>query len=145
MTQSLLWNAHLAATLTMVGLIWFVQVVHYPLLARLEGPAFEAAHAFHMNRTGLVVVPPMLIELATMALLVWRPGDLPGAWLWASAGLLAGVWVSTWAAQVPLHNRMAASADGSAKASLVRTNWIRTVLWTARGAVLIGIQAGALR
>lgn len=144
MTQTLLWNVHLAATLTMVGLIWFVQVVHYPLLARLGGQAFADGHAFHMKRTGLVVVPTMLVELASMGLLLWHPGDLPTGWLWASAALLLGVWASTWAAQVPIHDRLAAGDDARAKAALVRTNWARTVCWTARGLLLLGIQAGAL-
>jgi hypothetical protein len=29
---------HLAATLYMVGVIWFVQVVHYPLFSKVGGP-----------------------------------------------------------------------------------------------------------
>jgi hypothetical protein len=38
---------HLAATAAMVGLIWFVQVVHYPLFASVgadEFVAYENAH-----------------------------------------------------------------------------------------------------
>ncbi|MDX1579501.1 MAG: hypothetical protein R3266_13530, partial [Gemmatimonadota bacterium] len=57
---------HLASTLAVVGLIWFVQVVHYPLLARTDGSAFRAAHRFHTDRTGRVVIPLMLAEVATL-------------------------------------------------------------------------------
>lgn len=52
-------------TLFMVGVIWFVQVVHYPLMAhvgRAEAVAYEKSHT---RRTGWVVGPPMLIELGT--------------------------------------------------------------------------------
>ena len=33
---------HLAATLYMVGVIWFVQVVHYPLFARAGAEGFAS-------------------------------------------------------------------------------------------------------
>ena len=37
----------LASTLFMTGLIWFVQVVHYPLFDRVESGAFRRYHADH--------------------------------------------------------------------------------------------------
>ena len=58
---------HLAVTLFVVGVIWFVQVVHYPLMAsvgRAESAAYVQAHT---RRTAWVVGPPMLVELATGA------------------------------------------------------------------------------
>ncbi len=47
--------------------------------------------------------------------------------------LVAPLWASTLAVQMPLHGRLA--ADGHAAATvtaLVRSNWPRTILWTAR-------------
>ena len=37
--------AHAAATLFMVGVIWFVQVVHYPLMARVSASEFAPTNA----------------------------------------------------------------------------------------------------
>jgi len=54
--------AHAAATLVMVGVIWFVQVVHYPLMARVSASQFAAYEHEHQNRTTFVVAPTMLIE-----------------------------------------------------------------------------------
>jgi len=49
--------AHAAATLVMVGVIWFVQVVHYPLMARVSASEFAAYEREHQNRTTFVVAP----------------------------------------------------------------------------------------
>jgi hypothetical protein len=65
--------AHAAATLFMVGLIWFVQVVHYPLFSRVGSDAFVPYAAAHGVLTTWVVGPPMLLEFATAGWLAPRP------------------------------------------------------------------------
>ena len=65
-----------AATFVMVGVIWFVQIVHYPLMARVSASEFAAYEREHQNRTTFVVAPTMLIEAvaATLLLVVVPPG-----------------------------------------------------------------------
>ena len=65
--------ANAVSTLTLTGLIWFVQVVHYPLFAEVGRADFRAYEREHRRRTGWVVGMPMLVELATSAALVLRP------------------------------------------------------------------------
>ena len=66
-----------AATLFMVGLIWFVQIVHYPLFSRVGEEAFQRYETDHQRLTTWVVGPPMLAEFATAILLVWcRPSGI---------------------------------------------------------------------
>lgn len=129
--------AQAAATLYMVGLIWFVQLVHYPLFG-LVGGDFVAYERAHVDRTGWVVIPPMLTEAATVVWgVVWA---LPGVVVWEAwlgAGVLAGVWGSTFALQVPRHGRLAQGFDAATHRGLVGTNWLRTVGWTARGALVL--------
>ena len=38
---------HVAATMFMVGLIWLVQIVHYPLFAHVGADTFLAYHQRH--------------------------------------------------------------------------------------------------
>ena len=57
--------AHVAATAAMTGLIWFVQLVHYPLFARVGVADFTAYEREHVRRTGLLVAPLMLLEALT--------------------------------------------------------------------------------
>ena len=138
--------ANVASTLFMTGLIWFVQVVHYPLAAAVGPAQFPAYQAAHMRLTGPVVGPPMLLEIATTALLVAsRPEPIP-AWLaWTGAGLLAAVWASTALLQVPAHEALLHGLDPAVVRRLVATNWIRTVAWTGRAAVALGMLAMVLR
>lgn len=128
----------------MTGVIWFVQVVHYPLLAHAGEEGFAALAAEHQRRTGWVVGPPMAVEAATaVALLAWRPDGVAPAAAWTGVVLVAGLWASTWAMQVPRHRELAVGWDPAAHRSLVRGNWVRTGLWTARAALVVGMLAAA--
>ncbi len=131
--------AHLAATLYMVGLIWFVQIVHYPLFSLVGRAGFSAYEAAHSRRTPAVVAPAMLVELATGAYLALRPPPgVPRVVLWAGLALNAVIWLSTWLLQVPKHRLLETGFDPAAHRALVGTNWIRTVAWTARGILVLG-------
>ena len=64
----------LLMTSFMTGLIWFVQVVHYPLMEGWPHDDFGSWEVAHRERTGPVVIPPMLIEgYVAVWLLVHRP------------------------------------------------------------------------
>jgi hypothetical protein len=117
--------------------IWFVQIVHYPLFGRVGAANFRAYEREHARRTGWVVGPAMVVELALALALTTRGGAL----VWAGLALLAVIWASTAFVQVPLHRRLEQEADTAAQRSLVRTNWIRTAAWTARAVIAMAIAA----
>ena len=135
---------HLAVTFVMVGIIWFVQIVHYPLFARVGAGGFPAYSGAHSRLTGLVVGPPMLAEAATAVALVLGPPQGVPLWL-AVAGLalLAVVWLSTAVLQSPRHRELGGGFDSASHRSLVASNWLRTVCWSARGLVVLGMAARA--
>lgn len=139
MTQFLVLCA-LASSWYMAGLIWFVQIVHYPLYAAVGADAFAAYEKDHMRRTGYVVFPAMVTELvASAALLWWKPAGVPEWLLWAGLGMVAAIWVSTFTLQVPAHKRLLNGFAEGPWRLLVWSNWIRTVLWTGRAGVMGGI------
>jgi hypothetical protein len=127
------------ATLFMTGVIWFVQLVHYPLFASVGEAGFSAYEARHASLTTLVVMPPMVIELLTAALLlVRRPGIVSPPEAWSGLVLVVLIWVSTAVLQVPLHNTLGSGFDATAHQSLVYGNWLRTVAWSLRS-LLVGL------
>jgi hypothetical protein len=137
---------HAAATLAMVGLIWFVQVVHYPLFDLASERRFHRFAAQHQRRTSLVVVPLMLTELgAALALLAAPPAGLGRGLPWLGIVLLAVIWISTAGLQVPLHRRLSGGHDPRAVRRLVAGNWLRTAAWTARGWLALAMLAEAMR
>ena len=137
--------AQAVASGMIAGIIWFVQAVHYPLFAA-AAPVDGGDYAReNQDRTARVVLPPMLVEAAAAAWLAVAPptaiGRGPALIGLVMVGLL---WASTLAVQMPLHGRLA--HDGHARetvATLVRSNWPRTVLWTARAALAAWMLAAA--
>jgi hypothetical protein len=124
----------LIATWTMVGIIWFVQIVHYPLFRNVGGESFPAYHSGHTRLTTFVVGGPMLAELCSAGLLLWlRPAIFSTALLAVNLGIVALLWISTALVQVPLHDRLAPGFNPSTGGKLVATNWFRTILWTIHG------------
>ena len=142
--MSALLLTNLAATLFMTGLIWFVQLVHYPLFAAVGAGEFRAYHAAHSKRTTLVVLPVMLTEAATALLLPSSlPSGAPATAAWCALLLLALVWASTALLQVPRHRRLGRGVDATAVRALGAGNWARTIAWSARAALLLWITATA--
>ena len=131
---------NVASTLYMVGLIWFVQVVHYPLHAKVGPDHFLHYQQLHMNWTGYVVGPPMLIEAGTTVYLMLNPlQHVPNWYFWIGGLLLLFVWASTGLLQVPIHNSLMVDGSSSRINMLVNTNWIRTVCWSLRGILVVVI------
>ena len=128
----------LAATLSMVGLIWFVQVVHYPLLAQVGREGFRRYEMDHQRLTMWVVGPLMLTELATALLMIWYPPIGVGeSAIWLGLALLVSIWLVTYTVQVPQHASLTVSYDLDVQRRLVLGNWFRTFAWTARGALVL--------
>ena len=134
--------AHLAATLYMVGVVWFVQVVHYPLFSRVGPEKFSLYSEAHSRLTTYVVGPPMLTEAATALLLVFRrPEGVPLAAALIGLALVIVVWLSTALLQVPRHTTLGSGFDRRAWSGLVLSNWVRTVAWSARGGLVLWMAA----
>ena len=135
---------NLAATLLMTGVIWTVQVVHYPLFAGVGADVWPAYEAAHQSRITVVVGPLMVAELATAVWLVLdRPPGVPAWAVVAGAALVGVVWASTAFVQVPLHAALGAAFDADAHRQLVATNWVRTAAWTLRGGLVLWMAAQA--
>lgn len=136
---------HAAATWFMTGLIWFVQIVHYPLFAKVGAAAFKDYEHDHQRKTTWVVAPIMLIEAAAATILVVPLLSVADSRLaWLGLALLAVVWLSTFLVQVPLHAALELAPSRETMNRLVLTNWVRTAAWTAR-AVVAGLLLASAR
>ena len=129
--MNVMMTAHAVATWALVGLIWLVQCVQYPLFEKVGREGFAQFHAQHCRRISWVAGPLMLAEAGSAAVLFWM--NLREAWFLAGLPLIALAWASTALVQVPLHGRLAAGFSEEAAARLVRTNWVRTLSWSLRG------------
>lgn len=129
---------HAVSTLMLAGLIWMVQIVHYPLFAKVGEVAFCDYERQHTRRITWIVGPLMLAEAvsATALMLLLAPGA-------ARALAIIGVlllfvnWGSTAFLQVPCHTRLSRGFNPKVVRRLVSTNWIRTVAWSVRGVLAV--------
>lgn len=130
----------LATTLPMTGLIWFVQVSHYPLFADVDPGSFSRFESRHRTLTTFVVAPVMLVEAGSSVLRFQCVPDLLSVAVAAiGATLLLIIWISTAALQVPCHHQLSQGFDERAWRRLVLTNWLRTSGWTGRAGLLLVI------
>ena len=129
----------------MTGVIWFVQVVHYPLFDRVYGEGFSVYAASHGRLTTWVVALPMLIELLTGAILLfWRRPARRGCCrqhrLRAHTYHLAFDISATGAATHRARRRFRQTAHRT----LVFTNWLRTAAWTSRSLLVAWMVADTM-
>jgi hypothetical protein len=135
---------HAASTLVLTGLIWTVQVVHYPLFALVGRDGFVAYEEAHSSRITAVLALPWLAQGVTTAWLLLAPPPGAPRWLvWAAAVLAAIPVVVTVAASIPAHQRLGRGFDERAHATLVRTNWLRTVAWSVHSVVALLLVASS--
>ena len=132
--MNLLLPVHAFTSCFMTGLIWFVQIVHYPMFRDVGEDGFRAYEEKHQRLTTWVVAPVMLVELGASVLVFMNAtslslGESP---LWGGV-LIVAIWLSTALLQVPMHGQLKAGFSERVHFRLVATNWIRTIAWTARG------------
>ena len=143
--MTILFFVHVLTTLMVTGMMWFVQVVHYPLLRYVGQASFSAYETAHTRLAIILVVSLMVIESVTgLMLLVWRPQWLGIELCWVGLALLAIIWWSTFCLQVPQHRILASGFNAQAYQVLVRSNWIRTGSYSARALLVLWMLASVM-
>ena len=138
--------AQVVGSVGMFGVIWVMQVVHYPLMRFVSGEQFARFETAHRVRISRVVGPLMLIEGVCVLAFLFAPPASLAWWLpWVGAGVEAVAIGTTAFVSAPLHERLNAHFDTATLDRLIATNWIRTIAWTARAAVAIAMLVAVLR
>lgn len=126
---------HAGATLYMVGIIWFVQVVHYPLFSLIGEGQYSDYQKSHITRTGWIVFPGMIPELICAVWIVLYVEDVSRYLAYVGLILVVLLWGLTGVFSVPAHSRLTEGFDYSIWKKLVLTNWSRTIVWSVRGCI----------
>lgn len=119
----------------LTGVIWTIQIVHYPSFHYIDKLSFTNFHNFHERRISIVVIPLMLIELITsVALYIY---NLSSIFFSLNLLIVVLIWCSTFFVQVPIHSVLSQKKDKNLIEKLVNTNWTRTFLWSMRMLLII--------
>ncbi len=128
-----------ALTWTMVGIIWFVQIVHYPLYWQVR-EGFTRYERKHLRKAACLVAPVMLLEAISGVLLIGAAEDASMVRLsLINIILLLLIWLSTFLFQMQQHQKLSLHFSKKMVATLIYSNWIRTVLWTVKGGILFAM------
>ena len=122
---------HLIFTSIMTGVIWVIQIVHYPSFHFIEKELYTAFQKFHMNKISIIVIPIMLAELITGIMLFIDKGS-KSPFLIISFVILVLIWLITGVFFSKAHNELMTGYQELVVNQLVVMNWIRTLLWTLR-------------
>lgn len=134
----------LLCTSALTGLIWTMQLVHYPAFRYIDPQKAISFALFHQGKISFIVAPLMLGEVISALVL--------GAAAWSehrslmmyliNAVLIAMIWCLTFFQSMPCHQQLAETALLKDSAglqqrqqiidTLIRTNWLRTGCWSLK-------------
>jgi len=128
----------------MAGFMLGVQLVIYPAFRHVGEASFTGYVTAHSTA---IVRALALLAPAEVVLALWMFLDTPvgisRAVVFISGALLATGWVATGVWYAPLHGRLQQGYDGDRIELLIRTNWLRTLLWLVRAALAVWFLVAA--
>ena len=136
MEFDLLLKVNFISTSIMVGVIWVIQLLHYPSFHFIGDQKYIEFQHFHMQRISIIVIPAMLTELASALLLAYFFESSLTIILLA---LVIGNWAITLIFFKNMHQKLTDGYDHSIVNRLVQINWSRTALWSLRLIILLSI------
>lgn len=129
---------HAAITWLLAGLIWTIQLVHYPLFLDVGTDRFSAYHRRHMLRISLLILPLVAAE-AVLAVALVRGSHRNDRLSWIGLALIIINAAATALIHAPLHVRLEKGRDEKLLRRLTLPNWIRTIAWSARAILALAI------
>lgn len=129
----------------MVGMIWTIQLVHYPLFADVGPDSYVAFQAEHVDRIGPFLLVPWLLEGLTLLGVLWlaflgdrrdlRAPAVFGAVAMAVVLVISGFW------SAPAHGDLADGFDEAVHDRLMTANLVRSFAWTTCGVAATWVLA----
>ena len=133
MIENFVFYLHIVATSIMVGVIWVIQLVHYPSFHYIDRNRYELFQDFHMRNISWIVFPVMSVELVTGILFIQSSIFGPiNTLFFISMILLALIWFLTAALFISIHKNLSKGFNKDIINKLVNLNWLRTILWSLR-------------
>lgn len=127
-------QSHYIVSFILLGLIWTIQLVHYPSFVYVSSERFIDFEKMHTFKISLVVMPLMIIELITaLSMLYLNSMNVPSM---AYTAIIVFIWLSTFTFSVPCHKKLYLGKDIKIIKKLISTNWIRTILWSIKASLL---------
>ncbi len=123
--------AHTLAVLYTTGFVWTLQLMDYPMVARLRGEASTAYMDAHNGMFWRVLAPGLVTAGITALLLLFvRPDGIPLAVPLVILVLLAAIIVLSGQVATPDRLELAKNFSTATHDHLLNVSWIRTAAFT---------------
>ena len=138
---------HASATLLLAGVMWAIQLGLVPLLAHATEETWPR-HTQVYRRVFRTLFWPLLVVEAGSGFLaaLQQPAGIPPWVHGINLTLLAAAWGTIPLVRLAVGHHPLARFDPDGFRRFARLNWIRVIVWTARGAVVMAmlrLAAGA--
>ena len=120
----------------MIGVILMTQLITYPSFLKNDKNEFVSFQNNYVKNISIVAVPTMSLELLT---LIYMNVYINNLLFMKSLLVLIVIWLVTFIIIVPIHNQLSKKLEIDKIISLIRYNWIRTVLWTSKIFIILYI------
>lgn len=121
------------SSFAMTGIIWIVQLVHYPTFLKVSQDKFVDFINFHSAKITIIVFPLMSLELILSGYFSYT---LQTSFWYSQLVITLLLWFSTMFISVPIHNKLTEFNEITIL-KLISTNWIRTILWSIKAFLLL--------
>lgn len=112
----------------LVVLIWIVQLIVYPSFNYYKKENLITWHKKYTPLMGYIVGPLMLLQLG---IAIYQATQLINSIILLNLLTISVIWMSTLSQFIPIHSNISkGQVSKEMLISLVRKNWLRTILWT---------------
>ncbi len=127
----------IVTSFSMLGIIWFIQLIHYPLLNKIKEGLSQYEKA-HLKRAAFFIGPLLAIDLVVSIFLVSFETRSILIRL-ATCNLIFNIfyWIWTFLFQIQHHQKLSVGFSRLSIRKLVLHNWVRTLLWTIKCTALL--------
>lgn len=132
-------DIHFLSTAIMVGVIWVIQLIHYPSFHFIKESNYSKFQQFHMNRISIIVIPTMIIEIISGLLIFWSVFH-SNIFFISSLFILISIWAITFIFFTKMHQGLVFGYNQEIVNKLILINWSRTLLWSLRLIILCYIR-----
>lgn len=131
---------HAAATLVLAGVMWGIQVGVVPRIRQASVETWPR-HADTYRRVLRTVFWPLVgVEAASGILVTWRhPAGIPSWVHGVNVALLIAAWCVIPLTRFLVGHHPLDRFDPAGFGRFARLNWVRVVVWTARGVVVLAM------
>jgi hypothetical protein len=124
---------NLLSTVLIAGIMWFVQLVHYPLFNAIPARNLINYGYYHTRKISGIIKPLFIVDFTTLLLLLILLGsNLSTNLMMVNIVIFIITVILTQIVFIPIHQKLSKSPNSQTISQLIRLNWIRTLIWSLK-------------